>query len=424
MKKTFTPITLLLAIVISGCSSTANSENLESKKTSNEEQVAMQEKNNETLEAESSEAITKSDDSLTSNELSCQSVYDQMLDRHGESYDDCGVNISKTDCSNDPNSEVSKKTNLVLIIDASGSMAAQIDGSSKMQIAKEAVKNYTNTLESDINLALVVYGHKGSNQPQDKNISCSGIEEVFELGQVDLSDINQAVDSLSPTGYTPIAASLEKSEEILSNYQGEEYNNVALIISDGEETCEGDPAKIASDLKGSDIKLVTNVIGFDVGGVAENQLKSIASNGGGQYLSVNSEEAFENAFKDFKNWEEMFNCQMNEEMNSLNDHLNIVNNAFKCEHRLDMEELEFMNEYDLLGVGGDEEDTRIKDQCGDFILGNYDERTEKIREQIEQIIEDNEDQLEKNREEFDQTLEAEFDDLADDYLDEYDQYLN
>ena len=58
-------------------------------------------------------------------------------------------------------------TNLELIIDASGSMAAKIGGQSKMEIAKQALNELLFTLPKDTNIAVRAYGHRSKSDCAD-----------------------------------------------------------------------------------------------------------------------------------------------------------------------------------------------------------------------------------------------------------------
>ena len=50
--------------------------------------------------------------------------------------------------------------NVMFIFDASGSMWGQIDGKNKIVIAKEAMSKLIKDLPDDMNVGLVVYGHR------------------------------------------------------------------------------------------------------------------------------------------------------------------------------------------------------------------------------------------------------------------------
>src|SRR3546814_20575070 len=61
-----------------------------------------------------------------------------------------------------------------------------------------------------------------------------------ELGQL-MSEI----DGLSPWGGTALARSIERAGNVVSN----DVESVIVVVSDGEETCHGDPCAAARERK-------------------------------------------------------------------------------------------------------------------------------------------------------------------------------
>ncbi|EKE10627.1 MAG: hypothetical protein ACD_15C00225G0011 [uncultured bacterium] len=173
--------------------------------------------------------------------------------------------------------------NTVLIFDASGSMAAQAEGGSRINVAKTAVSNYVKNLGENVNLSVVAYGHKGDSTLAQKTVSCNGIEEVYYLSPVKRAIVEEKVNLLNPNGWTPITASLQRAEEILNKTAADSQKRIVLL-SDGEETCGGDPLSYASKLKTEGI--IVDVIALSVDSVAAKQLSAISVNGGGSYYSV------------------------------------------------------------------------------------------------------------------------------------------
>jgi hypothetical protein len=57
---------------------------------------------------------------------------------------------------------------VVVALVASGSMGGQVLGGQKMNIDKDAVTRFVNTLPERARVGLVVYGHKGSNSKSQK----------------------------------------------------------------------------------------------------------------------------------------------------------------------------------------------------------------------------------------------------------------
>jgi Ca-activated chloride channel family protein len=202
---------------------------------------------------------------------------------------------------NHPDSEINApnvtRYNVAVLLDASGSMAAQINGEQKMDIAKAAVQSFVSSVPVGSNISLIVYGHKGSNSEGDKSVSCKAIEEVYPLGIYERSRFSQVLNEVSATGWTPLADAIKKSGSILEKEQQGNVENLVYVVSDGIETCGGDPVIEAKGLNNSGIKATVNIIGFDVNNSEQQALKKVAQAGGGSYFSANSKRDLERYFQ-------------------------------------------------------------------------------------------------------------------------------
>jgi hypothetical protein len=189
---------------------------------------------------------------------------------------------------------VMPKKNIVVIFDASGSMNTALNGEKKIDIAKRSLNAYIDTLSPEVNLGLLAYGHVGSNSQADKAVSCDTVEEKYYLGPVNATVIKEKVNAIPAKGWTPITNALNKADALLANHQGED--NRILLVSDGEETCGGDPIVAAKKIKLENARI--DVIGFDVQGKAAEELKNISVQGGGGYISVKNGSDFSVVIKD------------------------------------------------------------------------------------------------------------------------------
>ncbi|MGF0352515.1 hypothetical protein ACQJNT_22270, partial [Bacillus licheniformis] len=89
---------------------------------------------------------------------------------------------------------------------------------------------------------------------------------------------------LKPTGWSPIAKSLYDVKDDLADKDGTNY---VYIVTDGEETCGGDPVQAAKDLRKSNINTIVNIVGLDVKTVKEKaKLKKVADAGGGKLIEA------------------------------------------------------------------------------------------------------------------------------------------
>ena len=181
--------------------------------------------------------------------------------------------------------------NILFIFDASGSMKTSLQGKSKLSIAKEVMSDLVVDLPQDANVGLEVYGNKEGAQ-------CNSIEVMVPLKKLDVGALRNAISSMIAKGKTPIAASLEKGAALLRNLPGEK---ALILVSDGEETCGGDPIVTAGKIRQEfGIDVVIHAVGFGVDEKTKQQLLGIAQAGGGSYYSADSADELKKSLAKIK----------------------------------------------------------------------------------------------------------------------------
>ncbi|MCR2823705.1 VWA domain-containing protein [Lederbergia panacisoli] len=196
----------------------------------------------------------------------------------------------------DPRYEFKENYNVEIILDASGSMAEVIDGKSMMDWAKESIKTFSSNLPKEANVALRVYGHKGTGSDSDKKLSCASSELLYEMQAFEEAKINDALNQFQPSGWTPIAESLIQAKNDFAKFNGDKNTNIIYLVSDGVETCDGDPVKEAKELAESSVTPILNVIGFNVDSEGQKELKKIAEAADGTYQTVRNVEQLQAEF--------------------------------------------------------------------------------------------------------------------------------
>ncbi|TCP69235.1 VWA domain-containing protein [Baia soyae] len=185
--------------------------------------------------------------------------------------------------------EKQKPVNAYILLDSSGSMVGKVGGRTKMDLAKAAVNRFSSSLPKGVNVSLRVYGNKGSSADKDKDVSCKSTEEVYPLTAYDSQKFGQSLNQFKPTGWTPIGLALTQAKKDLEE-KGADTENIVYVVSDGIETCGGDPVQAAKELNQSGAKAIVNIIGFDVDNAGQQALKKVAEAGGGEYSTVQSEK--------------------------------------------------------------------------------------------------------------------------------------
>ncbi|RDI37953.1 vWA domain-containing protein [Falsibacillus pallidus] len=200
----------------------------------------------------------------------------------------------------DPRYQFKDHLNVEIILDSSGSMAEKMGGKSRMELAKEAITEFAASLPKSANVALRVYGFKGSGSDSDKQMSCSSNELMYSFAPYEEGKLKDSLNKFEPKGWTPVAASLQKAKEDLSAYPEENNTNIVYLVSDGIETCDGDPVAAAKELKESNVSPIVNVIGFDVDAAGQKQLQEVAEAADGLYANVTDQSELQNEFNNAK----------------------------------------------------------------------------------------------------------------------------
>ena len=180
----------------------------------------------------------------------------------------------------------------MLVLDASASMQRQIEGRTKIEIAREAVASMLDTWPANRQLGLMAYGHRTKGD-------CADIEMQMAPGTVDATAIQEAVNALHPKGMTPISASVRLAARRL-NFT--ERKATVILVSDGEETCHADPCALGKDLEQLGLDFTAHVVGFDLPeGEARAQLQCLAKSTGGRYVEARDAAELNTALSELAN---------------------------------------------------------------------------------------------------------------------------
>jgi len=179
-------------------------------------------------------------------------------------------------------------TNILLIVDGSNSMWGQIDQKAKMETARETLGKLVSDLPTEVNLGLMVYGHT-------RKRDCDDVKLLSPIAQNQSKTITSLINAIQPRGKTPIANALAKSRNAFKGREGQ--NNHILLVSDGIESCDGDPCAAANQLRADGLDISAHVIGFGVSKAEGRKLVCIAENTGGKYFDVANATAFNEAIK-------------------------------------------------------------------------------------------------------------------------------
>jgi HEAT repeat protein len=170
----------------------------------------------------------------------------------------------------------------VVILDCSGSMMEKgSDGVTKFTAARKAVMDLVKAIPNERELAFIVYGHNAEQE-------CEAVEVVLPLSKVSpriKESLISSIERLNAVGHTPIALSLQKAGKELAKATGKSR---VILITDGIETCHGDPEKEAAALIENKNLAGVDVIGLNLNKEEQKAVAAIAAKGRGKFYDAQS----------------------------------------------------------------------------------------------------------------------------------------
>jgi Mg-chelatase subunit ChlD len=167
-----------------------------------------------------------------------------------------------------------------LILDASGSMLQRMEGRRRIDIAKDVLSGALREhIPAGTPTALRVFGHRTPNACEtDLDIPLQPLDTkkaIAQLASIEAKNLAR----------TPIAASLA---EVAKDLGKAGTNAVVVLVTDGEETCDGDPAAEIEKLAQAGFAISLNIVGFAIDDAAlAARFESWAESGGGRYFAAN-----------------------------------------------------------------------------------------------------------------------------------------
>jgi len=165
-----------------------------------------------------------------------------------------------------------------LIFDASGSMLRRMEGGRRIEVAKRIVDEVLDTrIPRGVPVALRAFGHTAPH-------SCA--TELLVRPTADNHDqVRQAVRGIQAINLarTPLADSLDAVLEDLEDYP--DQRRLVVMLTDGEETCEGDLDASVTALVDSGVGVRLNIVGFHIDEIGlQAEFQRFAERGGGDYF--------------------------------------------------------------------------------------------------------------------------------------------
>lgn len=181
--------------------------------------------------------------------------------------------------------------NILFLIDSSQSMKENIkvgtdNGGTKepkMEAAKRVLQEALSRIPVDVKLGLRVFGNGFRGDFTD----CQQSTLLVPIGANNRTSIINAARSMAPYGLTPLTYALMQAENDLRYCVGPK---TVILISDGAETCGGDPCAYIDRLSRIGVKMKIDIVGVGLrrDKEAQDQLNCIAQKSGGKYYDANT----------------------------------------------------------------------------------------------------------------------------------------
>jgi Ca-activated chloride channel family protein len=162
----------------------------------------------------------------------------------------------------------------MIVLDASGSMWGQIEGRTKVEIAREVLGEVLAGVPAESELGLVVYGHRTRGD-------CGDIEVAVEAAPGTGPAIVDFANRTRFQGKTPLTEAVRIAADAL---RSTEEKATVILVTDGIETCEADPCALGAELEATGVDFTAHVVGFGLSEDEGRAVACLAEATGGSYL--------------------------------------------------------------------------------------------------------------------------------------------
>lgn len=166
-----------------------------------------------------------------------------------------------------------------IILDASGSMLQRLDGERRIAIARDTLTALLQeTLPAGTGFALRVFGHREAGSCRtDLEMPLAPLDPTRAAGVI------RGIDAMN-LAKTPLGQSIVLAAGDLDGVTGQ---RVLIVVTDGEETCDGDPAAAIQRLRDLGWDIRVNIVGFAIDDPAlAETFRAWAALGNGSYFGA------------------------------------------------------------------------------------------------------------------------------------------
>ena len=179
-------------------------------------------------------------------------------------------------------------TRILFIVDASNSMNGFWNNEPKITVARRLMGQVLDSLDNIPNLQLGLRAF-GNEKNYLAGQDCNDMQLIVPIGSKNAGKMKVAMnDKIRPRGTTIIARSLEEcANDFSRSCPTGVCKNVVILLTDGEEECDGDPCAVSRALQSKNIFLKPFIIGVGLDESAKQSFKCV-----GNYYDATDERRF------------------------------------------------------------------------------------------------------------------------------------
>jgi Ca-activated chloride channel family protein len=150
---------------------------------------------------------------------------------------------------------------ILFVLDGSGSMKQQWNGKTKFNIAKELLFKTIDSVERknpNVEFAVRVFGYQFPREQRN----CKDSKLAIPFAKNNARQINNKLNEIKPQGMSPIAYSIQQGAKDFPE-DAKSLNSI-ILITDGEENCDGNACNAAKELVAKKITLKPFIVGLNV----------------------------------------------------------------------------------------------------------------------------------------------------------------
>ena len=178
----------------------------------------------------------------------------------------------------------------MIVFDASGSMSGNVGlgmatAVTRIDEVRSALRQVLPSITRFHRVGLITYG-PGPYQQCNTQLNLKPAPHAAE-------PIMREVDALTPAGKTPLTDAVRQAANVL---EFRSKPGVIVVLTDGEETCGGEPCHLGEQLNAEADQLTVHVIGYRPKGFSWTgeqsvvDAKCLAEKTGGFYISAETKE--------------------------------------------------------------------------------------------------------------------------------------